>query len=382
MFRRRSVLIGLGAMVMGQLLSGCNSTNQDQLKIRLLKDSIPPQLLGEFRRYLDQPVKLNFKAQTQLKLLFTQLYNWSKQAQQGQSPDQPDLITLGDYWLELAIKERLIEPLAVENLDEWKNLPSRWQRLVQRNQQGKIAEDGKVWGAPYRWGSTVIAYRRDKFESLGWTPTDWSDLWRPELRHRFSLLDQPREVIGLTLKKLGKSYNTENLREVTHLKTELMNLNQQVKFYSSNAYLQPLILGSTWLAVGWSTDIIPIQKRYSEIAAIIPKSGTALWSDLWVQPSIVNQNQKNNQLVEKWIKFCWTNEYAQKIALLTAGASPLITNPRSQNLPETLSNNPLLVPQPEILAQSDFLEPLSPDTIAQYQQMWNSMRNRLFSESG
>ena len=375
MFHRRSVLIGLGAMVMGQLLSGCNSTNQGQLKIRLLKNSIPPQLLGEFRRYLDQPVKLNFKAQTQLKLLFTQLYNWSRQAQEGKSPDRPDLITLGDYWLELAIKEGLIEPLAVENLDEWENLPSRWQRLVQRNQQGKIADDGKVWGAPYRWGSTVIAYRRDKFESLGWSPTDWSDLWRPELRHHFSLLDQPREVIGLTLKKLGKSYNTENLREVSNLETELIALNQQVKFYSSNAYLQPLILGSTWLAVGWSTDIIPIQERYSNITAIIPKSGTALWSDLWVQPSTVNQNKKNNELVEEWIKFCWTSEYAQKIALLTDAASPLITNSPSQNLPETLSNNPLLVPQPEILEQSDFLEPLSPDTITQYEQMWNRMRN-------
>lgn len=374
MFSRRSALVGLGAIAIGQLLSGCNNANQVQLKIRLLKDSIPPQLLGEFRRYLQQPAKLNFKAQTQLELLFTQLHNWSEQASQGKSPDQADLVTLGDYWLELAIKEQLIAPLSLENLEEWQNLPTRWQRLVRRDQEGQITENGKIWGAPYRWGSTVIAYRRDKFASLGWTPTDWSDLWRPELRHHFSMLDQPREVIGLTLKKLGKSYNTEDLSQVTNLESELIALNSQVKFYSSNAYLQPLILGTTWLAVGWSTDLIPIGKTNSKIATIMPKSGTALWSDLWVQPSQHQQNNPTNQLIEEWIKFCWTSKYAQEISLLTAAASPLITNIPPQELSETLRNNPLLVPKSEVLEQSEFLEPLSKTAIGEYEQMWDRMR--------
>ena len=50
-----------------------------------------------------------------------------------------------------------------------------------------------------------ITRLKNKFEELGWKPKDWSDLWRTELRDRISLLDQPREVIGLTLKKMGFS---------------------------------------------------------------------------------------------------------------------------------------------------------------------------------
>ncbi len=99
--------------------------------------------------------------------------------------------------------------------------------------------------SPYRWGSTVIVYNRNKFQELGWMPKDWSDLWREEVRSRISLLNQPREVIGLVLKKLGKSYNTENLDQVPGLEKELRTLNQQVKFYSSNTYLEPLIIEST-----------------------------------------------------------------------------------------------------------------------------------------
>lgn len=65
---------------------------------------------------------------------------------------------------------------------------------------------------------------------------------------------------------------------------ELKTLNQQVKFYDSRNYLQPLILGDTWLAVGWSTDIIPLIERYHNIKAVIPLSGTSLWADIWVKP--------------------------------------------------------------------------------------------------
>jgi spermidine/putrescine-binding protein len=40
---------------------------------------------------------------------------------------------------------------------------------------------------------------------------DWSDLWRPELEGKISMVDSPREVVGAVLKYMGASYNTNNL---------------------------------------------------------------------------------------------------------------------------------------------------------------------------
>lgn len=37
-----------------------------------------------------------------------------------------------------------------------------------------------------------------------------------------------------------------------------------------------------WVAVGWSSDVIPVAKRMSNVAVIVPKSGASLWADLWV----------------------------------------------------------------------------------------------------
>lgn len=376
MLTRRSFILSLGAITLGQILSGCNRNSREELKVKLLKDSIPPQLLKEFRQQLQQPVKLQFRAQSQLQNLFNQLQIWHQQTKTennnspwrrylpiNQPPLRADLVTLGDYWLDIAIKEGLIRPLPVNQLKKWDNLPSKWQTLVTRNE--------KVWGAPYRWGATVIAYRRDKFQALGWTPTDWSDLWREELRHRFSLLNQPREVIGLTLKKLDKSYNTNNLEQVTELKQQLQQLNRQVKFYSSDAYLQPLILGDTWLAMGWSTDILSIQQRYRDIEVVVPSSGTALWADLWVQPSSV---EKLTAVTAQWIDFCWQQKPAQKISLLTDAISPLIAVMNPELLSPSVQENPLIKVEPAILERSEFLQPLSEQAMAQYRNLWQEIR--------
>jgi len=375
-------------LALGQLVAGCGNSQTKSLRVRILKNSIPVQLLNEFRKSQDQPLKLDFTPATQLKELFTQLQTWQKPVEtesrrglslpfvKAEAPVIPDLVTLGDYWLASAIQQKLIQPLAPEALKNWQQLPEAWQNLVKRNNQGQLDAAGKIWGAPYRGGSTVIAYRPDKFKSLGWTPTDWSDLWRPELRDRISLLDNGREVIGLTLKSLGQSYNTADLTGISQLKERLQKLNQQVKFYSSDAYLQPLMLEDTWLAVGWSTDVLQLTKTNREIAAVVPQSGTALWADLWVQPAAVS-NQSQLELAQKWINFCWQPEAATAISSLSRAASPVLISMKAEQIPQDIRENDVLFPSPQVLQKSEFLYPLSEATEKQYRSLWKEIRQRV-----
>jgi len=378
MLSRRSFLLSAGALAMTQLLGGC-TTNEAALSVQLLAGSIPPQLLREFRKQKGKENKLLFQPVTQLQDLLSLLESWKEKEEGGKTdqswwkkipgiskkpPTVADLITLDNYLLTDGIKKQLIEPLSLENLPNWGNLPALWQNLVLRRETGELAPEGKVWGAPYRTGYTAIAYREDKFEELGWIPSDWGDLWRRELRSRFSLLNHPREVIGLTLKKLGYSYNTQNLAAVSSLKSDLITLNQQVKFFSSDTYLQPLILGDTWLAIGWSTDIVPLLPRYPNIKIVVPAAGTALWADIWVKPKSANIN---NTLVDQWIDFCWQPEFARLISLFTDAISPVSLSLKSEE-----SSNILLTP--EIITKSDFIQPLGEKVEAEYLSLWKEIR--------
>ena len=385
---RRSFLQTSITLVLSQMLFGCS--NRDTIpQVLFLENSIPPQLIKNFRKATKQPGKIKFKPQTQITQIFELLFN----LQQDQNPDsqiknlinkifnrpvvEPKLATLGDAWLSTAIKENLVKPLSVKNLANWQKLPIAWQKLVRRNAQGDLAADGKVYGAPYRWGSTVIAYRSDKLDQANLVLTDWQDLWHPELRDRISLLDSPREVIGLTLKKLGQSYNTSDLDSVPDLATQLRELHQQAKLYSSDHYLEPLVLGDTWAAVAWSTDIFPLLKRYPEIKVAIPQSGASLWADLWVEPqrsqATSAANSPNPTIAEEWINYCWETETAKQISLLTAGISPMLFALKPEEIPAELqddgSNSEILKSD-----RSEFLLPLTPETEQQYQDLWLEIR--------
>lgn len=371
--KRRQVLVGATALTLIQLIESCGA--KVTLKIQPLKGSVPAQLVNKFRQGLAQPPELKIQSVGQLKDLFGLLQTWKQQSlaqNQGNVPNIAELVMIGDYWLTLAIRQKLIQPLEPAQLSRWPQLPQQWRQLVRRNDRGLLDAKGQVWGAPYRWGTTVIAYRADKFKEMGWAPPrDWGDLWREELRGRISVLDSPREAIGLTLKKLGQSYNTQQLAQVPKLKEELTRLHRQVKLYSSDSYLQPLLLGDTWVAVGWSGDVLPLLKTQPEMAAVIPQSGTALWAELWVKPAAAG----NDALVSQWIDFCWQPQVATQLSLLTQGSSPVLVGMKSEELSADLRQNALLLPEKGILERSEFLLPISEAAVEQYRSLWREIRS-------
>ena len=382
--KRRNFLTGAVAITLAEFLAGCET--QADLKVKLLKNSIPAQMMSKFRGELTSPYNnLSFKPIESLTELFSMLQDWQRklllEKQQSsinktENINIANLVTLGDYWLANAIKQELIQPLNSESLSGWNKLPKKWLELVKRNNLGYVDPQGKIWAAPYQWGTTLIAYRVDKFKTLGWQPKDWSDLWRADLKGNISLLNQAREVIGLTLKKLGKSYNTEDIGQVENLKSELVQLNQQVKFYSSDNYLQSLVIGDTWLAVGWSKDILPLIRKRQEIAAVVPLSGTALWANLWVKPA-ASANAETS-LTEKWIDFCWRPQIAQQMSLLTQTSSPILPEINPMELSSEIKNDSLLLPSQEIIEKSEFLTPLADSTIQQYLKLWQDIRQPVY----
>lgn len=386
----RRTFLAAAAFATSQLLLSCSQTRDSASQVRLLKGSVPAQILREFQRHLEKETggkatDLNFLQSEQLADLFKLLETWKKQKTVSDAKpsgfslpfsDRPvptaDLITLGDFWLTPAIQQGLIRPL---NLDvQWNLLAPEWQTLVKRDRQGQPDPQGEIWAAPYRWGTLMIAYQPEKFKSLGWLPKDWSDLWRPELKGHISLPDSPRSVIGLTLKKLGQSAHLQDLTTVSSLGAELKALHQQAKFYSSDAYLQPLSLGDTWVAVGWSNEILPTIERDRTLAALVPPAGTLLTADLWVHPATASPQADQSALLMEWINFCWQPKIATQLSLLSSAASPLFRGGQNIVIPPSLQQKPLLLPPAAVLQRSEFLLPLTAAASEQYRRQWIAMR--------
>ncbi len=98
---RRSFLLGTSTLALSQLLFGCGGNNQTQLKVQLLKGSIPGQVVNQFHKGLQQQVQLKFAPVEQIKDLFQQLQNWQQKPKPVMSRDGAALYLLGKVkkWL-------------------------------------------------------------------------------------------------------------------------------------------------------------------------------------------------------------------------------------------------------------------------------------------
>ncbi|MEL6788780.1 MAG: polyamine ABC transporter substrate-binding protein, partial [Cyanobacteria bacterium J06607_15] len=130
---RRYFLQASTVMALSQLLGGCGSEAVTQ--ILFLENSVPPQLIRDFRKSFSQLEKVEFKPQTYIPQIFDSLFalQYHKDQEQqikktfdrllNRSKVYPNLTTLGDSWLSTAIKQKLIQPLSSKYLSNWQNLP-------------------------------------------------------------------------------------------------------------------------------------------------------------------------------------------------------------------------------------------------------------------
>jgi putative spermidine/putrescine transport system substrate-binding protein len=398
--KRRQFLKTIPAAIALPTLTGCQSIPQNALLVTALKGTIPAQLPKQFNQANPQANPIALTQERQLATLFQQLQAWKRRSLPDYSPKKgliplnvpfigtsPEvaiahLITLGDVWLSTAIRQGLIRSIDPANIPQFNSLDPTLKTLLKRNDQGHLDPNGSVWAVPYRINSTVILYRQDKFKQYNLKPpTDWVDLWRSDLTGKISLLNSPIEVIGLTLKKLGKSYNIAELP--TELAAELVQLHRQVKLYSSTHYLQPLTLDHTWVALANSTDALQMIRRNPTLAAVFPTSGTLLSADLWVQPNPAAVNPDRTTTVQTtitqttiadWCNYCLRPDLAPQLSQLSQGMAPLLNQTPADRRPEELRTNPILTPSTDAFTRSEYLTPKTDAQLEQWRSAWEKMR--------
>ncbi|KAL3329727.1 hypothetical protein AABB24_033874 [Solanum stoloniferum] len=364
------------------------------LRVVSLSNSFPPVWLKDFLRSQGKRVKLRSEFRQSLQDIFHELcIPLQKGKINPKSALAADVVTLGDTWLSHAIEKRLIEPMdGLEDQDWFENLNEKWKVYLRRSDEGKLDSSGRIWAAPYRWGSIVIAYKKSEFQKRKMAPIeDWADLWRPELAGKIAMVDSPREIVGAVLKCMGASYNTIDLSEVAGgreaVQQNLASLVKQVRLFDSRHYLKAFGVGDVWVAVGWSNDVIPAAKRLSNIAVIVPKSGASLWADCWAIPAasriatdqIGGRVRGPSPVVHQWIEFClqaerFKDDVVPGASPNTLGSSVKVSEELTRGRPKLETNLIAGVPPSDILAKCELIEPLPEKTLSEYRWLINSVQ--------
>ncbi|EEC77931.1 uncharacterized protein [Oryza sativa Japonica Group] len=369
------------------------------LRVVALRGSFPPAWIKDFVEAQGKRLKFSPEFRTNLDVLYSEMSQCLDKGQLKQkSAMAADVVSIGDSWLGYAIRKGLVEPVKnAEEQDWFQSLSNRWKIHLCRNRNGEVDPNGSIWAVPYRWGTVVIAYKKNKFKRHNLKPIqDWGDLWRPELAGKISMVDSPREVIGAVLKHLGSSYNTNDMEsEITGgretVLESLTQLQNQVQLFDSTNYLKSFGVGDVWVAVGWSSDVIPAAKRMSDVAVVVPKSGSSLWADLWAIPSatkfqtdrIGGRTRGPSPLINQWFDFCLQSARSLPFRQdVIPGASPLflekpvpeVPQERNKRKPKLETNLVRGAPPLEILEKCEFLEPLSEKALDDYQWLITRMQ--------
>jgi len=223
--------------------------------------------------------------------------------------------------------------------------------------------------APYFWGSTGIAYRKDLVpESI----TSWKQIFdpAPELQGKILMSTTSEEVVGMALKSLGYSMSSSSKKELEQARQLLLTQAPSVAGYSSvvaEVQNSKLVAGEVSVIQTYNIDALMLQDFDPRIEYVLPKEGGAIWVDYICLSAKAN----NTNLAHQFINFINQPEQAANNALYLFAATP--NQDAEKFLPAEFLNNPLIYPNTVALEHSEIEQALSPRTI----KIQNSIMNEL-----
>jgi spermidine/putrescine transport system substrate-binding protein len=129
---------------------------------------------------------------------------------------------------------------------------------------------------PYQWGTTGIAWRRDR---LGAPPDSWGLFHNPRLAGKLTQLDDMRDAIGAWLRFRGRSINSTDPRELAQAREDAVRAKANLKAYISAPVKAQLVAGDVWAAQLWNGDAAQARTENGAIAFDLPAEGAPIWLD-------------------------------------------------------------------------------------------------------
>lgn len=268
-----------------------------------------------------------------------------------------DVVVMESRFVPLLVQEDLLANFHKENLSNLRNISANFRELAY--------DPANQHSVPYNWGTTGLVVRTDLLDE---PVRRWADLWDSRYAGRVGLwMGQPREVIGIALKSLGYSVNSENHRQLERALQRLIELKPSVialESYDLNNAAEAMTSGEIVIAMGYAGDVVNASEQLDSIAYVLPEEGALMWNDTFVIPA----NSPNQYTAELFLNF-----------LLRANINAMVANenlyatPNEAALPyiePEILNNPVIFPSSRELTNAELILPLSPAGQELYDKIW------------
>lgn len=257
-----------------------------------------------------------------------------------------DLAVVNDLAVDVYRMQGWLAPVDMNNVPNLKHIEDRWLDAF---------SGVRGFAIPHFWGTLGIAYRSDLVDK---TPSSWMDFFKPteSIRGKIGMIESSTEVIGMALRALGYSVNSNDARAIDEAEELLLAQKPFVKSYVYIALNEQsaLVSGDIAITMIYSGDALMVQEHHEMIEYVVPEEGGNLWADYLV----VMKNSTNKDLAWAFINFLNEPENAAQLAQYVYYATP--NEAAEKILPAEFLENEVIYPTEEALAKSEPFQPIPP----------------------
>lgn len=306
--------------------------------------------------YIDESIFQDFQAQTGIKVNYKTFdSNESMYATLSSGGAGYDIIIPSDYMISRMIEEDMLEKLDFANIPNFSDIDP----TLKNPEYDPTGE----YSVPYMWGTVGIIYNTTKVTK----PVEgWDILFDPDYKGQILMFDNSRDAIGIALKSLGYSYNTETESEITRAVDKLVQQRKDglVQSYVMDQIFDKLEGGEAAIGPYYAGDFVTMHESNPDLAFCLPKEG----SNRFVDAMCVPKGAANKANAEAFINFMCSTEAGLANCEEIGYSTPLLSV--RDALPEEIKNDPVAYPSEEALANCETFKNLPQNILNLYDSEW------------
>lgn len=307
--------------------------------------------------YIDDVTVANFTAETGIKINYTTFgSNEEMLIKMTTAPDSYDLILASDYALNTLRKQDLLQKLDKSLISNYQNIGAAFL--------SQYFDEKNEYVIPYTAGTPLIVYNPDvvNFELTG-----YESLWDERLKDSIVVVDDARNIIGITLKTMGHSLNTTDEAVLKQAEEKLMKLRSNIRSFNYDTPHTDLLSGEVSVAYMFTPFVVLALNEMPTLKVVYPQEGMGFGIDGLVIPA----NAPHPKNAHAFLNFILDSKNAAHIAETQCYLCPVQT--AYEFLPEGLKNNPAInIPQDD-LGKTEMMQDVG-ELESVYQGIWQRFK--------
>lgn len=315
--------------------------------------------------YLDPELVEKFEKETGAKVNISLFESTEQMMAKLQAPGgtrQFDLVVASNESLKAMVELMLVQPIDASKVPNLAGVKPQFKNPAY-DPKGQYA-------APYQWGTVGLMWDSDKVK-LDDNPS-WGVIFGGDAPGPFILIDTLRDQMGVALKFLGHSANSNKPDEVKaagKLILDAKNSPRCVGFDGSVGGKNKVLAGQAALAVVYNGEALRAQEEKESIAFAVPKEGGLLWVDLM----LLTAKAKNVDTAHQFMNFILDPANNAQLSNFNYFATPV---EKSMEMIEAEAReNPAIYPDAETMGRMEFLQDVGEATRL-YDEVWTAVKSR------